>query len=111
MPPPSLASPAAARPQTALHPPVKAFLEAQGFTVKGEIRGCNLVAIRPGAPDLSVIGAFKLGLSMDLLLQAADRLAIADEVWLAVPTPGRYHLTPSGAKAAAAWLAERPQPR
>ena len=71
--------------ETALYNPVKAFLEAQGFTVKGEIRGCDVVALRAGEPDLLVITELKLGLSMELLLQAADRMAIADEVWLAIP--------------------------
>ena len=75
--------------ETALYNPVKAFLEAQGFTVKGEIRGCDVVALRAGEPDLLVITELKLGLSMELLLQAADRLAIADEVWLAIPATRR----------------------
>ena len=75
--------------ETALYAPVKAFLESQGFTVKGEIRGCDVVAMRDGEPDLVVIAELKLGLSIDLLLQAADRMAIADEVWLAVPATRR----------------------
>ena len=70
--------------ETALYPPVKAFLEARGFTVKGEVRGCDVVAVREDA-RLLVIAELKLGLSMELLLQAADRMAMADEVWLAVP--------------------------
>lgn len=75
--------------ETALYPPVKAFLESLGFTVKGEIHGCDVVGVRPGAPDLLVITELKLGLSMELLLQAADRMAVADEVWLAVPATRR----------------------
>lgn len=75
--------------ETALYPPVKSFLESHGFTVKGEIRGCDIVAVRPGEPDLLVIAELKLGLSMELLLQAADRMAIADEVWLAIPATRR----------------------
>ena len=75
--------------ETALYAPVKAFLQARGFTVKGEIRGCDIVALRPGEPDLLVITELKLGLSMELLLQAVDRMAIADEVWLAVPATRR----------------------
>ena len=72
-----------------LYQPVKAFLEAQGFSVKGEIRGCDIVAQRADEPELVVIAELKLGLSMELLLQAADRMAIADEVWLAVPATRR----------------------
>ena len=75
--------------EVSLYAPVKAFLEAQGFTVKGEIRNCDIVALRPGEPDLLVITELKLGLSMELLLQAVDRMTIADEVWLAVPSTRR----------------------
>ena len=75
--------------EVSLYAPVKAFLEAQGFTVKGEIRNCDIVALRPGEPDLLVITELKLGLSMELLLQAVDRMAIADAVWLAVPATRR----------------------
>ena len=70
--------------ETALYAPVKAFLEARGFAVKGEVRGCDVVAVQ-GDAKLLVIAELKLGLSMELLLQAADRMAMADEVWLAVP--------------------------
>ena len=75
--------------ETALYAPVKTFLESQGFTVKGEIRGCDVVALREGEPDLLVITELKLGLSMELLLQATDRMAMADEVWLAIPATRR----------------------
>ncbi len=75
--------------ETALYAPVKAFLEARGFAVKGEVRGCDVVAVRVGEPDLLVVTELKLGLSMELLLQAVDRMAMADEVWLAVPATRR----------------------
>lgn len=75
--------------ETALYPPVKAFLEHHGFTVKGEIRGCDVVAVRAGEPPLVVIGELKLGLSLELILQAVARLAVADEVYIAVPLTRR----------------------
>ena len=78
-----------ARTETALYPAVKAFLERLGFTVKGEVRGCDIVAVREGEPPLLVITELKLGLSMELLLQAVDRMPSADEVWLAVPATRR----------------------
>ena len=71
--------------ETDLYAPVKLFLEAQGFTVKGEIRGADIVALRDGEPPLLVIAELKLGLNFELVLQAVERLQIADEVWLAVP--------------------------
>ena len=71
-----------------LYPPVKAWLEAHGFTVKGEICGCDMVALAPDGA-LVVIAELKLMLSFDLILQAVERLAIADEVWIAVPLTRR----------------------
>jgi hypothetical protein len=67
-----------------LYPPVKRFLEQLGFEVKGEICGCDLVAIRDGAPAAIIIGELKLTFTLDLVLQAVDRSAACDEVWLAV---------------------------
>jgi len=66
-----------------LYPPVKAFLEAQGFEVKGEVGGCDVVAVRAGEPP--VIVELKLGFTLGLVLQAIDRLRAADTVYVAVP--------------------------
>jgi len=74
-----------ARPLEAnLYPPVKRFLERLGFEVKGEICGCDLVAMREGASTAVIIGELKLTFTLDLVLQAVDRSAACDEVWLAV---------------------------
>lgn len=74
-----------------LYAPVKAFLERRGFSVKGELRGCDVVGLRAEHDEgpLLVIGELKLGLSLELILQAVDRLALADEVYLAVPLTRR----------------------
>ncbi len=71
--------------ETALYPTVKRFLEAAGFAVKGEVCGCDIVAVREGEPPLLAIVEMKRGFNLDLLLQAVDRMRPADEVWLAVP--------------------------
>ena len=71
-------------PETALYPAVKTFLEAQGFTVKGEIRGCDVVAVREGDPPVLVICELKNMFSLELVLQGIDRMRTADDVWLAV---------------------------
>jgi hypothetical protein len=42
--------------ETALYLPVKRFLENLGFTVKGEVGGCDLVALSAGDPPIVVIG-------------------------------------------------------
>ncbi len=75
--------------ETALYPAVKRFLEAAGFRVKGEVAGCDVVALREGEPEHLVVVEMKLGLSLELLLQAVDRARAAEEVWLAVPATRR----------------------
>ena len=76
--------------ETALYPTVKRFLEAAGFQVKGEIHGCDIVAVHDGAEPLRLaIVEMKLGFNLDLLLQAVDRMRVADEIWLAVPATRR----------------------
>jgi hypothetical protein len=69
--------------ETSLYTPVKAFLERLGFTVKGEIGGCDLLALKDGDPPIVVIGELKLSFNLELVLQAVDRAAACDEVWLA----------------------------
>jgi hypothetical protein len=80
------------RPETSLYGPVKRHLERLGFAVKGEVCGCDLVAIRGDEPPIVVIGELKLSLSLDLVLQAVDRAAACDEVWLAVGPSARKRL-------------------
>jgi len=75
--------------ETALYPTVKRFLEQLGFQVKGEVNGCDVVAVRDGEPPRLAIVEMKLGFNLDLLLQAVDRMRAADEVWLAVPATRR----------------------
>ena len=75
--------------ETALYPTVKRFLEAAGFQVKGEICGCDIVAVHHGEAQRLAIVEMKLGFNLDLLLQAVDRMRAADEVWLAVPATRR----------------------
>jgi hypothetical protein len=69
--------------ETALYLPVKRFLEKLGFTVKGEVGGCDLVALSGADPPVVVIGELKLSFNLELILQAVDRAGAADEVWLA----------------------------
>ena len=69
--------------ETALYLPVKRFLEKLGFTVKGEIGGCDLVGLSDGDPPVVVIGELKLAFNLELILQAVDRAPAGDEVWIA----------------------------
>jgi hypothetical protein len=70
--------------ESSLYLPVKRFLERLGFEVKGEVCGCDIVALREGEPVAVVIGELKLSFTLDLVLQAVDRTAACDEIWLAV---------------------------
>src|SRR6516225_558391 len=65
--------------------PVKAFLQRQGYVVRGEVRGCDLVARRGN--EEPVIVEPKLRFTLSLLLQGIDRLALSPLVYLAVPRP------------------------
>ena len=69
--------------ETDLYPPIKAFLEAQGYTVKSEVEGCDVVAIRGEEPP--VIVEMKTGFSLSLVFQGVTRQGVADDVYLAVP--------------------------
>ena len=70
--------------ETSLYLPVKGFLERAGYTVKGEICGCDLVALDDGEPAAVIIGELKETFTLELVLQAVERSAAADEVWLAI---------------------------
>jgi hypothetical protein len=70
--------------ESSLYLPVKRFLEGLGFEVKGEVCGCDVVALDQGTPAAVVIGELKLSFTLELVLQAVDRSAVCDEVWLAV---------------------------
>lgn len=69
--------------ETSLYLPVKGFLETAGYTVKGEVGGCDLVGLSDNDPPVVVICELKLSFNLELILQAVDRAAIAEEVWIA----------------------------
>ena len=71
--------------ETDLYAPVKAFLQRQGYEVKGEIGAADLVAVR--GLENPVIVELKLGFSLTLLHQAIARLSVTDLVYVAVPRP------------------------
>ena len=75
--------------ETSLYAPVKRFLEGLGFEVKGEVCGCDIVAVDHGSPVALVICELKLSFTLDLVLQAVDRSTLCDEVWLAVRSSSR----------------------
>lgn len=68
-----------------LYPHVKAYLERQGYTVKGEVGAADLVAVR--GDDEPVIVELKLRLNLTLYHQALARLRMTDLVYIAVLKP------------------------
>lgn len=68
-----------------LYPHVKAFLEAMGYVVKGEVGAADMVALRGEEPPLIV--ELKLRLNLTLYHQAVTRLRMTDLVYIAVPKP------------------------
>lgn len=79
----ALAKPIVKPRETDLYPPVKAYLEAQGYEVKAEIGAVDVVAVR--GDEAPVLVELKLGFTLTLLHQGVARQAISDDVYLAVP--------------------------
>jgi len=75
--------------ETSLYLPVKRHLESLGYTVKGEIGGCDMVALSGGDPPVVVIGELKLSFNLELILQAVERAGACDEVWIAAKLSAR----------------------
>ena len=70
-----------------LYPPIKRFLEAQGYVVKAEVKSCDVVARRGDEPP--VIVELKIGLTLQLIYQAIDRLSLTNDVYIAIARPKR----------------------
>jgi hypothetical protein len=85
-------------PEADLYGPIKQFLEAQGYVVKGEIGPCDIVAVRGG--ENPVVVELKERLNLALILQAVDRLTVTDAVYVAFRT-GKGH--------SASWRSRRKQ--
>jgi hypothetical protein len=69
-------------PETDLYEPVKRLLAGQGYDVKGEIQGCDVVGVRGEEPP--VVVELKRVFGLAVVLQGLDRLAMTDAVYVAV---------------------------
>lgn len=67
-----------------LFKPVSDFLIEQGYTVRSEVKDCDITAVKE---EELVIVELKRNLSVDLLTQAVNRQKCADIVYMAVPKP------------------------
>lgn len=73
----------AVRHETELYAPLKIFFEKQGYSVKGEVRTCDLVGIREDL-EHPLIVEMKKTFNLSLLLQGIERLKLSPHVYLAV---------------------------
>jgi hypothetical protein len=77
--------------ETDLYEPIKRFLEAQGYEVKGEVGPCDIVALR--GEEGPVVVELKEQLSLALILQAVDRLKVSEAVYIAFRVGKRHSAT------------------
>jgi DDE superfamily endonuclease len=52
-----------------LYPPKERHLEKLGLEVKGEVCGCDLVALSEGSPELVAIGEMKQSFTLELVFR------------------------------------------
>ena len=69
--------------ESELYQPLKDFLEEQGYRVKGEVKNCDVLAIRGN--EEPVVVELKLAINLNLILQAVDRQTMTSKVYIGVP--------------------------
>lgn len=70
-----------------LSAPITEFLVAQGYTVRAEVKNCDITATRE---DSLLVVELKTAFSIDLLIQAVERQSVADAVYVGVPAEGTF---------------------
>jgi hypothetical protein len=68
--------------ETELYAPIRDYLTANGYIVRGEVKNCDITAV--SGDDLIVI-ELKTTLSLPLILQAVERQRRVESVYVAVP--------------------------
>ncbi|MHC4883903.1 MAG: DUF2161 family putative PD-(D/E)XK-type phosphodiesterase [Planctomycetota bacterium] len=69
-----------------LYPPLLEYLEGNGYTVRAEVKDCDVTATK--GDDLIVI-EMKRTCSIELLIQGTARQCISDSVYVAIPAPSK----------------------
>ena len=67
-----------------LYEPIRSLLSDQGFTVRGEVKGCDIAAVKD---DILWVVEMKLSINLTLVLQAMERQTATDWVFVAIPRP------------------------
>lgn len=70
--------------ETELYRPIYEYLVAQGYTVRGEVKDCDVAATKG---DELIVIELKRSINVALLAQAVDRQRATDSVYIAVPRP------------------------
>jgi hypothetical protein len=71
-----------------LYKPIQTYFLHEEYEVYGEVKDCDIAAVKG---DELVVIELKLTLSVDLLIQAAKRQRLTDQVYIAIPKP-KYRL-------------------
>lgn len=66
-----------------LYLPLKKFLENHGYEVKGEIKDCDVMAIKEESEPIVI--ELKLSINLSVILQAVDRLSLTSQVYICLP--------------------------
>ncbi len=66
-----------------LYLPLKRFLEAQNYEVKGEVQDCDVLAVR--GEEVPVVVELKLAFNLSVVLQAVERLSLTPKVYIGIP--------------------------
>ncbi|WP_071392890.1 DUF2161 domain-containing phosphodiesterase [Bacillus tuaregi] len=67
-----------------LYKPIQRYFVREEYEVYGEVNDCDIAAVKD---DELVIVELKLTLSVDLLIQAAKRQKLTNQVYIAIPRP------------------------
>lgn len=76
--------------ESELYYPLKEFFENKGFKVQGEVKNCDVVAIKE---DITVVCEMKTSFNLKLLYQILDRKSITENVYAVIPRPTKGHNT------------------
>jgi len=67
-----------------MYPPIRRLLAEQGFIVRGEVKGCDIAAVKD---DVLWVVEMKLSANLTLIYQAMERQTASDWVFVAIPRP------------------------
>ncbi len=70
-----------------LFSPVKALFEQNGYEVNGEVKGCDLAAVKG---DILAVCELKKSFNLKLVYQLMERKKLTSEVYAVIPTPKSF---------------------